>query len=551
MLKEGKSRGGNRGKRTRAKIQMRHPTGGSQDTDWKKIRVLVFGLDDQFRFLARQTFRKLNLRDVTAFSEPAETAGLMGRGFDLVLVDLATKPEAGLTVIEMLRRPVGNPHDGVPILVVAPSSQKGDIDRAKALGIEGTLPKPISGHELAHRAAETLENPLRMSAPSTAAVKPKMNFIKDPTPLPDLGPRQGAEPVVMVPDAPIPEVAALAERLAARAAGGSVAPANPDRADRAGPWSGLVKVEAPTPTPIPAPAPALKVDPRPVSVPSPLPPAAAPAPRPVTGGTFGGGDLAATAKRPSSGTLDMDDLAPTLKKPGGGKLEMDDLVPVKPAGGKLSDADLAGTKPDLEAEAKRRAVEKRRQQWKDAMATSGRKPRKGGDVATLDLSAVVAEHAVWLQSNGTEGKRATFVGMDLAGADLAGALLPNATFKEVDLSDACLADARLDGSDFRYAKMEAADLGGANLGVAALRHAKLRLCNLEGAVLRGSDLSGATLTGARMAGADFKGAIMIGADLREADLSKVEGLVQAQVEKSLCDLSTRMPPGISRPAAVG
>lgn len=532
MLEEGISRGGNHGKRTRAKIQMRHPTGGSQDTDWKKIRVLVFGLDDQFRFLARQTFRKLNLRDVTAFSEPAETAGLMGRGFDLVLVDLATKPEAGLTVIEMLRCPVGNPHDGVPILVVAPSSQKGDIDRAKALGIEGTLPKPISGHELAHRAAETLENPLRMPAPSTAPIKPKMNFIKDPAPLPDLGPRQGAEPVVMVPDAPIPEVAALAERLAVRAAGGSAAPANPDRADRVGPWSGLVKVEAPTPTP--APAPALKVVPRPVPVSSPLPPAAAPAPRPVTGGTFGGSDLTATAKRPL-----------------GGKLDMDDLVPVKPAGGKLSDADLAGTKPDLEAEAKRRAAEKRRQQWKEAMEKSGRKPRKGGDVTTLDLSAVVAEHAVWLQSNGAEGKRATFVGMDLAGADLAGALLPNATFKEVDLSDACLADARLDGSDFRYAKMEAADLGGANLGVAALRHAKLRLCNLEGAVLRGSDLSGATLTGARMAGADFKGAIMVGADLREADLSKVEGLVQAQVEKSLCDLSTRMPPGISRPAAAG
>ncbi|MBV5323915.1 MAG: pentapeptide repeat-containing protein, partial [Rhodospirillaceae bacterium] len=83
-------------------------------------------------------------------------------------------------------------------------------------------------------------------------------------------------------------------------------------------------------------------------------------------------------------------------------------------------------------------------------------------------------------------------------------------------------------------------------GVAALRHAKLRLSNMENTILRGCDLSGATLTGARLAGADFKGAILIGADLREADLSKVEGLTSGQIEKSLCDMSTRLPPGVMR-----
>ncbi|RAU23121.1 hypothetical protein CU669_02855 [Paramagnetospirillum kuznetsovii] len=545
---------------------MRHPTVGSHDTDWKNVRILVFGQDDQFRFLARQTFRKLMVRDVTAFSEIGDIPLLLGRGVDLLLVDLGGKAADGLAVIEKLRLPKDNPHGAVPVLVVVPPSQKDDAERAKMLGIEGVIPKPVSGHELAHRAADTLANPQRMAPPAVAPPKPKLNAIKTPDPLPDLGVKPGQTPVVVVPDQPkeaIPEVAALAERLAARAAGSPPSPANPDRAERTGPWSGMVKPEAPaTVSAAPSPAkPAQPAAPRPAAPAAPRPAAPhpvattaattaapAPSPRPATGGGFAGGDLAQAAKRPSGGSLDLDDLAPIAKKPGGGKLELDDLAPLKASGGKLSDADMAPVKPDLEAEAKRRAAEKRRQQWKDAMEASGHKARKGGDVATLDLSAVVAEHAQWLQTSGAEGKRATFVGMDLAGADLSGALLPNATFKEVDLSDACLADARLDGSDFRYAKMEATDLGGANLGVAALRHAKLRLCNLEGAVLRGTDLSGATLTGARMAGADFKGAILIGADLREADLSKVEGLTQGQVEKSLCDLATRMPPGISRPA---
>jgi hypothetical protein len=49
----------------------------------------------------------------------------------------------------------------------------------------------------------------------------------------------------------------------------------------------------------------------------------------------------------------------------------------------------------------------------------------------------------------------------------------------------------------------------------------------------------------------LKGAILIGGDLREADLSKVEGLTSGQIEKSLCDMSTRLPPGVFRPAKAG
>ena len=516
---------------------MRHPTVGSQEADWKATRLLVFGLDDQFRFLARQTFRKMNVREVVAFSEPADTAGLMSRGFDLLLLDLSVGSEDGLAVLEQLRRPVGNPHENVPVLVIAVSSQKDVVDRARVLGIEGTVPKPVSGHELAHRVADTLANPQRLPVPSGAVAKPKMNFIKDPDPLPDL------PQVKPQTSAPLPEVAALAARLAEREA-----KSNPERPDRSGPWTALSDVAAPAapppaakpvqPPPPPAPKPVAATAPKPVP-PKPLPSK----PMPMLSG-----EAAAPARRPRGGKLELDDLPPNPKRPSGGKLELDDLAPAPKPKDNSAGIEVAGIKPDLDAEAKRRAAEKRRQQWQEAMEKTGHTARKGGDIAGLDLTAVVAEHGQWLQTNGAEGKRATFSGMDLAGANLAGAVLANATFREVDLSDACLADARLDGSDFRYAKMEATDLGGANLGVAALRHAKLRLSNMENAVLRGCDLSGATLTGARLAGADMKGAILIGADLREADLSKVDGLTSAQIEKSLCDMSTRLPPGVFRPA---
>ena len=518
---------------------MRHPTvtQSVEGTDWKKVRVLVFGLDDQFRFLARQTFRKLNVREVMSFDQVADVGKLLGQGFDILLIDFAAKPEEGLRALEAVRRPLGNPHESLPVLAVAPSSLKDAIDRAKVLGIEGVVPKPISGHELGYRVGETLAKPQRMPPPAQLADLPKRNFIKDADPLPELAGDEGATPPAAPKDASpeaIPEVAALMARLEART--GLSASLSDPRPSRNGPAMALgVASPAPAPAapkpaaaPAPAPAPAAS---KPAAASAPPPPA----PRPASFET-GRGFASASADTPP-------------RRVSGGKLSDEDVVATK----KLSDGpiEVAGIRPDPDAEAAKRRAAKRRKDWDEAMTQAGHKPRKGRDTAALDVSAVVAEHGMWLQSKGAEGKRATFTGMDLAGADLSGAILANATFREVDLSDSCLAEARLDGSDFRYATLSAANLGGANLGVAAFRHAKLNLSNLEGAVLRGTDLSGASLSGARTAGADFKGAVMMGADLRDADLSQADNLTQAQIDKAICDKATKLPPGVFRPLAEG
>ncbi|BAE52188.1 pentapeptide repeat-containing protein [Paramagnetospirillum magneticum] len=502
---------------------MRHPTvtQSVQGTDWKKVRVLVFGLDDQFRFLARQTFRKLNVREVASFDQLADLGKLLVQGFDILLIDFASHPENGLRVLEGVRQPQGNPNEALPVLAVAPSTLKDTLDRAKILGIEGVIPKPISGHELGHRVGETLATPQRMAPPASLSDAPKRNFIKDADPLPEMKDAEGAGPAGAAKSAasqPIPEVAALMARLEART--GAAASLAEPRPSRSGPVE-VLQGKAPSPPAQAAPpAPA----PKPVQKPAPATSPAPPAPS-------------------NRGFASVSEEAPA-RRVAGGKLSDDDLAPVR----KLSDGpiEVAGIRPDPDAEAAKRRAAKRRKEWDEAMSQAGHKARKGRDVAALDVSAVVAEHGKWLQTNGAEGKRATFTGMDLAGADLSGAILANATFREVDLSDSCLAEARLDGSDFRYATLSAANLGGANLGVAAMRHAKLNLSNLEGAVLRGTDLSGASLGGARTAGADFKGAIMMGADLRDADLSKAENLTQAQVDKAICDKATRLPPGVFR-----
>jgi len=439
---------------------MRHPHAATSQTGWKTVRLLVFGHDDSFRFLARQTFRKLGVRAVDSFSVVGDTARILAAGPpDLVLVDLIPAAEEGLAVIERLRRPDSGLPAGLPVLAVFSPGAAPEIDRrARRLGIEGVVPKPVSGHELTVRVAAALAAPQRLPVPAES-------------PLPPLR----ITPIVLAPP-----------------------PAQPTAAP-------------PPPAPVPAPAP----------TPSPVARRRAAPSAPVAGPGPG--------RRPA-GTFSDEDLAPP------------------PAAAQRETRYEFEDAPDPEAEARRRREAERRRRWAELVADSGHTPRTGGDVARLDLSAIVAEHTLWLDSKGTGGQRANFAGLDLAGADLAAAVLANASFREVDLSDCCLAGARLDGADFRRAILSAADLTGADLGVAALRHARLDLANLEGARLRGSDLSGAVLSRARLAGADLSGAVLMGADLRAADLSAVEGLRQPQLDRTVCDTDTRLPAGLFRPA---
>ncbi|MBC7952459.1 MAG: pentapeptide repeat-containing protein [Rhodospirillaceae bacterium] len=490
---------------------MRHPTQiSSTDVVWPKIRVLVFSLDDSFRFLARQTFRKQNVRDVLSTSVSADGTPMMAQCPDIALVDVDGEADgkAALAFLERVR--AKSPE--MPVLMVARSDDRRLVAHALPFGIEGIVTKPTSGHELIHRVAETLKTPTRMPVP-VVAVKPVITLDQ-----------RSATPVAVPPPTtvalgvpePAAEAAAVKAQLAALTARiGHVA---------AGGGGGGGGVSG--------------------------------------GGGWGAGHV--VSGKITGGKLAMGDVPPV--KASGGSLGADDLAPVKPAAGTLGDDDLPKppkkTKRELlaealpealrpkrkaEDEAARKKAEEDRTRWQEELTQAGHEERTGKDVAGLDVDSIVAAHVLWLTSQGAQGKRATLQGMDLAGGDLARTVLANATFREADLSDCALTEARLDGADFRFASLNAADLSGANLGVAQLRHANLRLAKLEGASLRGADLSGAQLTGAKLAGADFKGATLMGTDLKDTDLSQVDNLSQGQIDKAECDMKTKLPPGIFRP----
>ena len=475
--------------------------------DWGTIRLIVYSLDDQFRFLVRSTFRKVSVAEVLTTSVASDVAQFMAQGPHVALVDLESDPIGGLAALTTIR----SKDKKIPVLVAAGSERADFVLNARDHGIEGIVPKPISGHELLHRVSSAIDKPQRLAAVQRV-VRP--HVVLDVS-------RMHPEPVAAL----APSVVALTPKVSpAHAAGNPMNGAAPrpivHNQGGGGAIAGAVAGSGNVGL----------------------------AAKPGGGGRYGDGDLPVAAAKSGGGTYGDDvGAAGPVPAPKASGTYGDDLPPPKVKSSVPLDAvtpPVDEEKRKREALAKAEKAAKAKAEWEETLAEAHHQKREGEDVIGFDVESVVAAHRKWLETKGAEGSRANLDGTDLAGVDLGGVVLASAGLRRTDLSDANLAETRLDGADLRYATLSAANCSSAGFGVAQLRHADLRLANLENASLRGADLSGARLGGAKLNGADFDGVTLVQTDLREADLSKVENLKQSQLDKATGDSTTRLPPGL-------
>jgi uncharacterized protein YjbI with pentapeptide repeats len=176
------------------------------------------------------------------------------------------------------------------------------------------------------------------------------------------------------------------------------------------------------------------------------------------------------------------------------------------------------------------------------------------------IKEIIADHRVWVNTLGREGKRADLIGLDLSNVNLDGVQLQAASLQKSLLSKASFEGGIFTMSDLSYcnardASFVKADCRGINFSTSRLDHANLQYANfspmpisrsvdptfwpanfsgsnMQSARLRGSDLSGANLERTLLAGADLRdtnldGACLIdanatGADFRGAKLDKAD-----------------------------
>jgi hypothetical protein len=134
--------------------------------------------------------------------------------------------------------------------------------------------------------------------------------------------------------------------------------------------------------------------------------------------------------------------------------------------------------------------------------------------------------------------------VDLTKANLHLADLSRSNLHLGDLSGANLIETNLNGSD-----LTSADLSGAELSGATLLTATLTAAHLSKAVLDLADLTGANLESADLTGADLTFSKLKGARVGGLDLSTTKGLTQQQIDSSLGNGSTKLPPYIKKPAS--
>jgi len=146
-------------------------------------------------------------------------------------------------------------------------------------------------------------------------------------------------------------------------------------------------------------------------------------------------------------------------------------------------------------------------------SANSRQEDEGNKKETKTLNEILALHAKWLESNGSEGERANLVGMDLSFARLRGVNLKNATLQMTKFGGADLRNANFHGADLTGASFE-----GADLSVATIAYAKLFGADLRKAKLVGVNAHYASLKAADLRGSDLRGAIFYEANLELANL---------------------------------
>lgn len=187
-------------------------------------------------------------------------------------------------------------------------------------------------------------------------------------------------------------------------------------------------------------------------------------------------------------------------------------VDIQAALAALGDSDSIGGRPDL------------------TRVDLSRTDLRGMDLAGMDLSL------------------ANLAGANLSDADLTGADLAGANLTDVELIDTQLRGANLSGVDLQDVQMDRARLDHATLTGSSLVEASLRFAVLTDADLSAADLTDADLTGADLTGADLFGVDLLGVVLTEANVERARLLSDWNIRCAVVD-QTRLPPGVTRPAA--
>lgn len=160
-----------------------------------------------------------------------------------------------------------------------------------------------------------------------------------------------------------------------------------------------------------------------------------------------------------------------------------------------------------------------------------------------DLTDIVRDHALWLDSGGQDGRRAHFAGESLEGQDFTGLRLTQANFRGANLTRANFTKADVMQADFSDAVLAAASFqstqaaGAVFKGVQA-RGMRITESDLSHSVWHGADASEAELYAGQFMQAELRDAVLDRSQWRlcQCHATSFRGAHMAEVRLMECDL---------------
>jgi uncharacterized protein YjbI with pentapeptide repeats len=174
----------------------------------------------------------------------------------------------------------------------------------------------------------------------------------------------------------------------------------------------------------------------------------------------------------------------------------------------------------------------------------------GSEIIDTNFVGANLSQANLAQANltGANLRDAVLFEANFAGANLREADFSNALIFRANLSTAFAGSANFSNSNLRETNLRDAVLINANLTATRLCQADLRDTLLSESILTNADLADADLSGAKLNNANLKNTRLKGTKLHGADLSRVTGLTEAQLEDASWSKTTSFPDYIHLPS---
>ncbi|MFZ4125720.1 MAG: pentapeptide repeat-containing protein [Rickettsiales bacterium] len=159
----------------------------------------------------------------------------------------------------------------------------------------------------------------------------------------------------------------------------------------------------------------------------------------------------------------------------------------------------------------------------------------------MQLQAIVEQHLLWLESDGVEGKRANFRGLDLSGEEFPAVQLSQASFRNAILDGARFNGTLLEDADFSETRchdtvFESCIMLRALFSRADLVGTRFHACHLEKANFLQAKAPTIRFHDCHMIAANFREAVLNGADIARSQLQEVAlravAMHQARVKDS-------------------